>query len=234
MQATFRRLWRSSGCRYSAIKWLFPVWKQAEWKVSSSFGRRTRTEQKSLQRFADPDESRRAKTPSSCTSGTRRHCRAGEEFLVATCWAFPLLQHLFFTLEGLVFVFFPFSAPVWISTGVVRSAFRRSTSKILPAFVYIHPPNQETRRERDVYAAPRDIKPAYRRRRGAQRGWEKQQGRIVLVWCNRQFATISLLDNQNITPTSSQFLSTSDSQCRETQPLSQVMKDFHPELVLYK
>lgn len=178
MQATFRRLWRSSGCHYSAIKWLFPVWKQAEGKVSSSFGRRTRTEQKSLQRFADPDESRRAKTPSSCTSGTRRHCRAGEEFLVATCWAFPLLQHLFFTPEGLVFGFFPFHCPsLDLDRGgpvCVQEEYVENTSSVC-----LHSPSELRNQARDVYAAPRDIKLAYRRRRGAQRGWEKQQGRIV-------------------------------------------------------
>lgn len=81
MHATSRRLRRSAGRLHSARKWLFPDWERIEWKVSSSSGRRTSPEQKSLQRFADPDGSRRAKTRSSWSSGTRRHRRPGEEFL---------------------------------------------------------------------------------------------------------------------------------------------------------
>lgn len=150
MHAAFRRLRRRAGRLHSARKWLFPDWERIEWKVSSSSGRRTSPEQKSLQRFADPDGSRRAKTRSSWSSGTRRHRRPGEEFLggLFHCRStFSLLRLAWF----LFFLFFFFSAPVWISTGVVRSAFTRSASKTLPACVYLHPPSRETRPERDVY-----------------------------------------------------------------------------------
>lgn len=149
MHATFRRLRRSAGRLHSARKWLFPDWEQIEWKVSSSSGCRTSPEQKSLQRFADPDGSRRAKTRSSWSSGTRRHRRPGEEFLAGLFHCRSTFSVL--RLAWFLFFYFFFSAPVWISTGVVRSAFTRSASKTLPACVYIHPPSRETRRERDVY-----------------------------------------------------------------------------------
>lgn len=68
-----------------------------------------------------------------------------EEFLAGLfhcCSTFSSLR-----LAWFLFLIFFFSAPVWISTGVVRSAFARSASKkkTLPACVYIHPPNPRNR-----------------------------------------------------------------------------------------
>lgn len=133
MRATCRRLERSAGRLHSAIKWLFPDWERIEWKVSSSSGCRTSPEQKSLQRFADPDGSRRAKTRSSWTSGTRRHRRPGEEFLAG-------LFHCgstFSLLRLARFLLFIFSSPPqfgsrqgWSglpSRGVRRKHFQRAS-----------------------------------------------------------------------------------------------------------
>lgn len=187
MHATFRRLSRSAGRLHSAIKWLFPDWERTEWEVSSSSGCRTSPEQKSLQKLADPDGSRRAKTRCAhpgpvehdVTADPARNSSRGFSIAAAPS-SLPAGWFLFF--------FFPSSPPQCESRqGWSSQLPRRVRSGKRFQCVSIFTPRTEKPGMSGMFT-PRDIKLADGRRRGE---WTREavgksvSAQILIVWTPR-------------------------------------------------